>query len=184
MPFATGKRGRYRRGMAKDIPPQIVNVDEIPESEGSHGEHYGAAHKCLTPSMLPRGGKLGVNQIRVSRGRSMCPSHFHTRSDEAFFVLSGRGLLRYGEELREIRAGDCISCPAGTKTAHQIHNPHHEDLIYLAIGPFDPDDVVVYPDSGKVSITSLGQRGKVLEKDYFDDEPDPPRIVAMTKTKA
>ena len=76
----------------------------------------------------------------------------HQLEDEVFFVLSGRGVLRYGEDVRPIRAGDCISCPAGTKIAHQIYNPHEEDLVYLAIGAFDPHDVCLYPDSGRVGV--------------------------------
>ena len=32
-------------------------------------------------------------------------------------------LLRYGNEIYEIRPGDAISCPVGTATAHQLANP-------------------------------------------------------------
>ncbi len=81
--------------------------------------------------------------------------------------------------MREIRAGDCISCPAGTKIAHQIANPHDEDLIYLAIGAFDPHEVCVYPDSDKVSVRGVKMLGHVEPKQYFDDEPQPPKIFAL-----
>jgi uncharacterized cupin superfamily protein len=167
--------------MPGDVPPQVVNLDEIPEAERTFGEHYGAHVKPLTPSMGPRGGRLGVNHMRVPKGRSVCPFHAHLREDEAFFVLSGRGVLRYGDEVREIRAGDCISCPAGTQTAHQIHNPHEEDLVYLAIGSFDPHEVCYYPDSDKFLVRGFGMRGKLASQEYFDDEPDPPRIVELAR---
>ncbi len=72
--------------------------------------------------MRPGGGSLGVNLMRVPPGRAACPFHTHQREDEVFSVLSGRGLLRYGEEVRELREGDCVSCPAGTGVAHQIAN--------------------------------------------------------------
>ncbi len=146
------------------------------------GDHWGSFYKILTPSMRDRGGSLGVNWNRVPPGRSTCPFHGHQREDEVFFVLSGRGVLRYGDELTELRVGDCVSCPAGTGIAHQIANPFHEDLIYLAIGPHDPHEVGFYPDSGKVMVRSLKRVGWLENVDYFEGEPDPPRIFEMYRT--
>jgi uncharacterized cupin superfamily protein len=159
-------------------PPMIVNVDELPETERAVGQ-FGAAFQGLTPSMRPRGGSLGVNRMRLKKGRTTCPFHHHLREDEAFFVLSGSGVLRYGDELRQIRAGDCISCPAGTGVAHQIANPYDEDLVYLAIGAFDPHEVCVYPDTGKVMVRGAKLLGRVSPTQYFDDEPQPPKIFAL-----
>ena len=92
---------------------------------------------------------------------------------------SGRGVLRYGEELIEISAGDCISCPAGTGTAHQIGNPFDEDLIYLSIGNHDPHEVCGYPDNGKILVRGLGKVGTLEERGYFEGEPERPRILDL-----
>jgi len=92
-------------------------------------------------------------------------------------VLSGRGRLRYGDEVRELAAGDCVSCPAGRKVAHQIGNPYDEDLVYLAIGPYEPHEVCGYPDNGKVMVRHLQQVGTFEPKDYMHGEPDPPKIL-------
>ena len=153
----------------------VVNVDEVTEEAMVEGQ-WGHAWKVLTPSMDEAAGTLGVNQTRVPPGCAAVPFHWHARDDEVFYVLSGRGVLRYGEELREIRSGDCISCPAGTKTAHQIANPFEEDLVYLAIGCNDPHEVCGYPDSGKVLVRALGQVGLFEKTDYMQGEPDQPRI--------
>ena len=112
-----------------DIPPHVINVDEAEEIKRSRisGEHWGGAYKPLTPFMTAKGGRLGVNQTRLPPGRATAPFHYHALGDEAFFVLSGRGVLRYGDDVRELRPGDCVSCPAGTKVAHQIANPFDED---------------------------------------------------------
>lgn len=67
-----------------------------------------------------------------------------------------------------------MSCPAGTKVAHQIANPFDVDLTYLAIGPHDPNEVVVYPDSNKLMVRSLGLGGVLNEATYFEGEPSPP----------
>lgn len=166
-----------------DQQSHVVNVDEVEERDGRHAEHWGGFDRPLTPSMRPRGGRLGVGHARLPPGRTMCPFHAHQREDEVFFVLSGRGVLRYGDDVREIRAGDCISCPAGTKTAHQIANPFDEDLVYLAIGPNDPDDVIVYPDSGKVMVKSLRAIGFFEKAEYLDGEPETPKVFELARDR-
>ncbi len=161
--------------------PHVVNADEIEEAERLIGDHWGGAFKALTPSMAERGGKLGVNLFRLPPGRSTCPFHYHQLEDEVFFVLEGRGVLRYGDDVREIRAGDCISCPAGTKIGHQIANPFDEDLKYLGIGNKEPNEVAVYPDNGKVMVRGLGQVGYLETAGYMDGEPDRPKIFELAE---
>lgn len=166
----------------KSVPPMIVNMLELPEMERGSGA-FGAAFQNLTPSMVPRGGKLGINRMRLSKGRTTCPFHYHLREDEAFFVLSGRGVLRYGDALRELRPGDCVSCPAGTGIAHQIANPFDEDLIYLAIGLNDPHEVCEYPDTGKVMVRSLKRVGVFTKTEYMEGEPERPRMLELLETR-
>jgi uncharacterized cupin superfamily protein len=163
----------------KDQLSAVVNVDEVTEVDHRSGECWGGFDKRLTPSMRPNGGSLGVSQSRLPKGRVMCPFHYHQREDEVFFVLSGRGVLRYGDDVRELRAGDCVSCPAGTQAGHQIANPFDDDLVYLAIGPHDPHEVCVYPDSGKVMIRSLRRGGFLEDADYYAGEPEKPKIFEL-----
>jgi uncharacterized cupin superfamily protein len=165
--------------MSEQQHPHVVNVDEVEAVEERAGERWGGWYKSLTPSMAAKGGRLGVSHSRVPPGRSTCPFHYHQREDEVFFVLSGRGVLRYGDDVRELRAGDCVSCPAGTRVGHQIANPFDEDLVYLAIGPNDPDEVCVYPDTGKVMVRSLRRVGFLEKADYLAGEPDPPLVFGL-----
>ena len=153
----------------------VADVEEMTRISGAWGGHW----KVLTPSMRERGGALGVNRMRLPPGHATVPFHYHLREDEVFYVLSGRGVLRYGEQLFEIGAGDCISCPAGTRVAHQIANPHDEDLLYLAIGPWDPHEVCVYPDNGKVLVRGVGRIGFMEDADYMAGEPERPKILEL-----
>lgn len=162
-----------------DIPPIVVNLDSVAPIERLLGERWGAQFKPLTPSMRPRGGKLGINLMQLPPGRTASPFHSHMREDEAFFVLKGRGVLRYGDQLIPLRAGDCVSCPAGTGEAHQIANPYDEDLVYLAIGIHDPHEVCTYPDTDKVFVRSLKRIGRLGHGPYMDGEPERPRILAL-----
>lgn len=157
----------------------MTHVDDAPVHERFHGEHWGARFQILTPAMRPAGGQLGVNRLIVPPGRTAVPFHSHRHEDEVFFVLAGRGVLRYGDEpLREVRAGDCISCPADSGKAHQLANPFDEDLIYLAIGLHHPDEICQYPDTGKIMVRSLQTVGRLAATEYMDGEPEVPRILA------
>jgi uncharacterized cupin superfamily protein len=163
-----------------DHDSPVVNLDDLAEIRSLVGEHRGEIYKILTPSMRPRGGRLGVNWVCVPPGRTAVPFHMHQREDEVFYVLSGCGTLRYGESTYALKEGDCVSCPAGTGTAHQIANTSDDDLVYLAIGSHDPDEVCVYPDSGKVMVRSLQRIGWLENVDYLEGEPDVPRIFSLT----
>jgi len=162
-------------------PPRIVNVDSVKEIELTEGEYWSSAWKPLTPALDVYPGRIGANLTRVPPGKTGCPFHTHAREDEVFFVLSGRGVLRYGDSVQEIRAGDCISCPAGTGIAHQLANPFDEDLVYFAVGVNDPHEVCTYPDSGKVLIRSLKTVGRLAEAPYMDGEPSRPKILDLAQ---
>lgn len=156
----------------------VQNVEEAP-TQGEAQAPWGAAWKVLTPHMRGAGGSLGVVHNRLKQGMIGCPFHWHSKEDEAFFVLSGKGILRYGESIRQLGPGDCVSCPAGTKVAHQIANPFPEDLVYLAIGHRDPNEVCGYPDTGKVFVRALGKVGTLEKMAYLEKEPSPPRIFEL-----
>ncbi len=159
---------------------QVLNANDVAEEAFVYGDNWASFDKQLSPAKR-HAGRLGVILARVPPGKSACPFHTHQMEDEVFFVLSGRGLLRYGEEVREIAPGDCVTCPAGTGVAHQIANPFEEDLRYLAIGTNDPNEVCTYPDSGQIMVRSLGRNGFLREADYFEGQPDPLRIMTMPR---
>jgi uncharacterized cupin superfamily protein len=158
----------------------IVNVKDVPEVAHEEGA-WGGAYKPLTPALDKLGGRLGVNLSRLRKGHTTCPFHYHHRDDEVFFVLSGRGVLRFGDALHEIGPGDCISCPAGTRVGHQIANPFEEDLVYLGIGPNDPNEVCVYPDTGKILVRAERRIGLLEDTPYLAGEPERPRIFDLIR---
>lgn len=162
--------------------PLIINLQDAPKETQMTGDHWGATWKVMTPEMRERGGSLGMVWQILPPGRAACPFHTHQREDEVFFVLSGTGVFRYGEHVRTIREGDCISCPAGTGIAHQIANNSDRDLVYLAIGPHDPDEVATFPDSGKVFVRSLQRVGTFENTDYMHGEVDRPAILDLEPT--
>jgi uncharacterized cupin superfamily protein len=125
-----------------------------------------------------------VNWVRLPPGRTSCPFHWHLREDEVFVILEGKGLLRYGDDVLEVGPGDCVNCPRNAGVGHQIANVSDRDLVYLAIGGNDPDEVAVYPDTGKILVRGLRRIVKPQDAKYMDGEPIPPRILRMKPGKA
>jgi mannose-6-phosphate isomerase-like protein (cupin superfamily) len=70
-------------------------------------------------------------------------AHFHRRSEELYLVTAGRGLLRIGEEEREVAAGDCAAIPPGT--VHRLQNPGPGNLVVVCAcsPPYSHEDTVL-----------------------------------------
>lgn len=164
--------------MSDDRGP-VVNADDVEEIEYYHGDFFGHGYRPLTPSMPSH--RLNANLSRLPPGRVGVPFHTHSLEDELFYVVSGRGMLRYGDAVYELRPGDCVACPAGSGVAHQLANPYDEDLLYLAVGTNDPDEVCTYPDSGKVFVRRLETIGYLQAADRADGEPEEPLVFSLAK---
>ena len=150
-----------------NIEALIARAGEAEEVSHLEPGRLGAHYTPVTPALDALGGRLGANVTRVPPGRAACPFHFHMREDEIFYVLSGRGVLRYGDAFAEIGPGDCVSCPAGTGTAHQIFNPFKDDLVYLAVGLNAPDEVCGYPERSALYMRALK---RTLDAPEISDE--------------
>jgi uncharacterized cupin superfamily protein len=133
----------------KVIDQRVVNIDELALEHGANGDRFEWNSARIGPKL---GAKdLGYSYDVIPPGKSGCPFHSHHAEEEMFFIVRGRGTLRYGSESRAIRAGDVICCPTGgAETAHQIVNDSDADLAYLSISTMAPAEVCEYPDSRKV----------------------------------
>jgi uncharacterized cupin superfamily protein len=116
---------------------------------------------------------VGVNLDEISPGKQSCPFHYHQKEEEHFYVLQGRCILRSGTERHEMDPGDYVCFPAGTGVAHCFENPFAEPCLVLAIGTRDPDEIAVYPDSGKLMLRALRSIVPLPERslDYWQGEP-------------
>lgn len=128
----------------------ILNIDEAAYTGGDDSRPcYEASY---APLSSPIGGsKLGASVCRVKPGSAFCPFHNHYGSEEHFYIISGTGVLRYGDATHAVRPGDYIvNPPGGPEVAHQLVNTGVEDLVYLALGVMVAPEIVFYPDSGKM----------------------------------
>ena len=97
------------------------------------GDFFGLANFGINHTMLP---PKSVSALK----------HTHSKQDEFVYILEGEAVLLYGEEVYDMRKGDCFGFVAGAELAHQLKNEANEPLVYLEIGDRSPDDDVVYPN--------------------------------------
>ncbi len=57
--------------------------------------------------------------------------HRHPANDETYYVVSGQGKIRVGDETGAVSAGHAAAIPRNT--AHQMINESHGDLVFLVI---------------------------------------------------
>ncbi len=67
-------------------------------------------------------------EARVPVGGSTM-EHYHPKAEEIYFITHGTGRIRIEGELRDVRAGDAIAIPPGSK--HKIWNTGAETLRLL-----------------------------------------------------
>ncbi len=152
-------------------PPNVVALDDIPlDEEGD---------KALAASAGSE--RSGLNWVRREPGKRGCVPHCHSSESEAFVVLEGGGVLELWPSPRsaaagaqredhELKAGDVVARPPGTRIAHSIvAGP--EGITYLVYGTRDPNDICYYPRSNKISFRGVGLIARLDHLDYYDGEP-------------
>jgi uncharacterized cupin superfamily protein len=156
----------------------IINIADVPLTDRGNGKQFVFKAGRAGPTLGLSG--LGCAVHVVPAGKKAYPFHRHHVMDELFYIVSGNGEYRFGDDVHPVRAGDLVSAPAGSK-AHQLINTGAEDLRYLGISTMGSVDIVDYPDSGKVGIAAGVKNGdfktatyvavgRVQKADYFDGE--------------
>lgn len=157
----------------------VINVADAQQIDLCNGAHFEATMRRLAHPLGAQ--RIGANITTVPPRKAAFPFHHHHANEEHFFVLSGAGVLRYGDEWHDVGPNDYIYCqPGGVEHAHQLINTGDVDLVYLAISTLQVPEVVGYPDSQKtgVMVAPIGQppprflvEDKLRDtKGYWDDE--------------
>ena len=156
----------------------VINIDDVPLLDRGNGKQFSVKWGRVGQLLGLQG--LGCAVHVVPPGKKAFPFHRHHVMDELFFIVSGKGEYRFGDETMPVRAGDIVAAPAGTK-AHQLINTSSEDLRYLGISSGSSVDVVDYPDSKKVAVAAGVKNadfktatyvalGRINPADYYDGE--------------
>jgi mannose-6-phosphate isomerase-like protein (cupin superfamily) len=72
--------------------------------------------------------RQSLAEARLPEGGATTP-HLHPETEEIYYVLEGRGVMRIEQETREVGPGDAIAIPPGL--VHTIRNSGSETLRFL-----------------------------------------------------
>ena len=147
----------------------------IGDIEPKHkSEHSGFEYQKRT--FVPRrpGGRCVVAVYEIPPGKSAYPYHYHTSSEEAFYILRGGGILTTPQGERRVSSGELLFFPANEEGAHRLTNDSaSETLAYIDFDTCGDIDVAFYPDSGKMGVWGKGinQVYRLRDKTgYYEDE--------------
>ena len=159
-------------------PARIVNVDTVPAGKRGTGIATATVSSAVRDLGDAAGSeRTGLSHYVVQPGKLMNPPHAHGAEEEIFVILEGSGTVMLYPSPREegeieefpVHAGCTIARPAGTRRAHAIR-AGAEGLTLLAFGTRDPNEIVYYPRSGKISFGGVGVIGRLEQVDYWDGE--------------
>jgi len=81
-------------------------------------------------------------EARLAAGAST-QEHYHVLTEEIYYLMQGAGRIRVGDETREVRAGDAVAIPPGSK--HKLWNtgngPLH--LLCCCAPAYEHDDTII-----------------------------------------
>lgn len=148
-----------------DRGQHIKNLSEIDAVENSHGQSFASSRKRLAAATGAQ--QIGCSWYEIPPGKKAFPHHYHFGNEEAFYILSGTGEVRLGDQRYTVSAGDYIACPVGPECAHSLKNTGTEPLRYLGISTANATDVMIYPDSQKVAMVGGADMHKGLKSAPF-----------------
>jgi mannose-6-phosphate isomerase-like protein (cupin superfamily) len=116
----------------------IKNLNEVPSfitKDGSEirellaHRNSGIRNQSLAEARLPAGGST--------------QEHYHTKTEEIYYITHGAGRIRIEGETRDVKTGDAIAIPPSRK--HKLWNIGNEPLRLLCCcaPPYGHDDTII-----------------------------------------
>src|SRR5918994_5417361 len=98
----------------------------------------GTCHwKTLINGMHLNGNWNVIEYLHVPTGASI-GTHTHLRTEEIYYITSGRARMEINGEPLEVAAGDLVTNPIGGR--HGIANPTGEDMTFYVVEVFPAPD--------------------------------------------
>ena len=157
----------------KTTPSKPISSNDVPWTEWSEVSRFGLRYRHLSRAALGEDYRVGVAIEELPPGKQSSPAHYHVFEEEHVYVLEGTLTVRIGSAAFAMSAGDYVCFPAGRKAGHCLINTGAAVCRYVIVGERNPNEVVVYTDSGKVLVRPLGRRAifdLAATRGYWDGE--------------
>ena len=103
------------------------------------------------------GGQVGVGVDVLKPGQYSNRFHYHLREEEHVFILKGSAMLILGKRKYVMTERDYCCFPAGQAAGHHLYNHTKANCTFMTIGDNKPDDIAVFPKTGKARIRATGK---------------------------
>ncbi len=156
-----------------EAPKRPISSENVKWDEFSEGSRFAIRYRHLTSAAVGENYHVGFAVEELEPGKQSVPAHYHMLEEEHVYVLEGSLTLRLGEERHAMKAGDYACFPAGQRAGHCLINESDKVCRYIIVGERNPNEVVVYTDSNKVLVRSLGRReiyDRAATRGYWDGE--------------
>ena len=157
----------------RKAPYTEINLNKMLDPETQHHHSYEFQNNAVTQPDATGEGKLSVVFYTLQPGKSNYPFHYHSGSEEVFYIISGTGTLETSKGNITVSEGDVIVMPPNENGAHMLTNTSTAPLTYLDVDTVASPEVVFYPHSGKIRVMS-GKYQKNFkdntEVNYLDGE--------------
>lgn len=150
------------------FPSESVELTEWSDVPG-----FALRYRHLTSAAIGDDYHVGVAIEELPAGMRGSPAHYHMLEEEHIYVLDGTLTVRIGAESFDLKPGGYVCFPASQRAGHSMINNTDAPCRYVIIGERNPDDVIVYTDSDKVLVRSLGRRAIFdmnAVRNYWDGE--------------
>ncbi|QJP13379.1 cupin domain-containing protein [Starkeya sp. ORNL1] len=155
------------------VPSMPISSRDVAWQEWSEVPRFGVRYRHLTRAAVGEDYRVGVAIEELAPGKQSAPAHYHVFEEEHVYVLEGALTVRIGADSYEMKAGDYVCFPAGQPAGHCLINNGDATCRYVIVGERNPNEVVVYTDSGKVLVRALGPRAifdLAATRGYWDGE--------------
>jgi mannose-6-phosphate isomerase-like protein (cupin superfamily) len=120
------------------MKPRVINIEDCPQFVTKDKSK-------IREIMAPRNSLIEKQSLAEAVVPAGCATeeHYHSESEEIYFILSGVGEIRVNGELAAVGAGDAVALPPSS--VHKIWNRGNSDLVFLCIcvPPYEHDDTVI-----------------------------------------
>lgn len=125
-----------------------ISIKNLQNTEGNTIEQNG---NKFTVKNVIEPNRMHIDFVEIEPKSTAYGFHWHEVNEEAFYIISGTGIVRTTEGEITVKSGDLINFPAGEEGAHVITNPSSsEKLIYIDFGRNENVEIVHFPDNGKI----------------------------------
>jgi len=102
----------------------VINRNSVPSFTTKDGS-------TIREILAPRNSVIERQSLAEAILEPGCATeaHYHPITEEIYYILSGSGVIKIEDEIREIGPADAVAIPPGAR--HQIKNNGSVDLVFL-----------------------------------------------------